>query len=238
MSPAIELSPGLAAVLDSWLEPDEAKRSLPVETAIRYLQGETPARAASDDAVDFAPPRFSRIKATRNGDVVTLVIPESGPAGAAAILGGFSIFWLAFVAFWTFLTARLGAWQMSLFSIPFWLAGAWLLRRSLAGFFGRTLLRFDPVQGFSCARRFRRGKNVLAPAAEVGKLTLAETGSVNGRRTTCLQFEVGARRFTFGEGLSDEEKKWTQRGFNALLGSMAKREALPEAAAARAALKP
>lgn len=235
----LDISPGLAAVLDSWLEPDETKRLLPVETAIRYLQGEAPERpAAVDGQVDLTPPRFSRIRAEKLGDVVTIVIPERGAAGAASAMGGFSVFWLAFVAFWTFLTARLGAWGMSLFSIPFWLAGFYLVRRSLGSFFGMTVLRFDPARGFSYARRFRRGKNLLVPAAEVGRLALAETGSVNGKQMTGLRFEVGARRFTFGQGLSDEEKRWLQGNVNALLESMAKREGAPRAAAGRAALSP
>jgi eukaryotic-like serine/threonine-protein kinase len=242
----IDISPGLAAVLDSWLEPDEAKRTLSVEAAIRYLQGGLPEevaayssghqpRANDEDAavieeddtsgpVDLQPPRFSRIKAEKDGDVVTLVIPERGAAGAAPFIGGFSVFWLAFVAFWTFLTMRMGAWGMSLFSIPFWLVGLYLARGALNGIFGKTLLCFDPVKGFSIEHRLLRRKIVRVPAADVHALSLTGMGKVNGRPLTGLQLEIGARRFTFGEGLSAGEKKWVKRNVNGLLRTMMNRD--------------
>jgi serine/threonine protein kinase len=235
----IDVSPGLAAVLNSWLEPDESKRVLSVDTAIAYLQGKLPDEVAAvargrrdesgdgaesdendDGPLDLQPPRFSRIRAEKEGEVVTLVIPERGAAGTASVIGGFSVFWLAFVAFWTFLTLRMGAWEMSLFSIPFWLVGFYLVRRSLNGLFGRTHLRFDPDKGFSYERRFFGRKTVQVPAAEVGRLSLSQTGTVNGRPITGVQLEIGARRFSFGEGLSSEEKKWLKRNVNGLLGSM------------------
>ena len=251
----IDISPGLAAVLDSWLQPDESKRTLPVDTAIRYLKGGLPATLAAfashlqgepedldesdeDDsgAVDLQPPRFSRIKAKKEGDVVTLVIPERGAAGAAPVLGGFSVFWLAFVAFWTFLTARIGAWQMSLFSIPFWLVGFYLVRRSLIGIFGKTLLRFDPVNGFAYEHGFLGRKTVQVPAAEVGALFVTRTATLNGRPLTGLRFEIGARRFTFGEALSTEEKRWLKRNINGLLRSMGQGEARIPGGSGRPAL--
>ncbi len=154
------------------------------------------------------------------------MIPERGAAGVAPVLGGFSVFWLAFVAFWTFLTARMGAWEMSLFSIPFWLVGFYLVRRSLRSFFGRTVLRFDPGKGFSYEKRLLLRKSVLVPAAEVGRIELTQTGTVNGRPLSALQFELGARRVTIGQGLSSGEQEWLQRNFNGLLKTMEKGSAL------------
>ena len=222
----IDVSPGLAAVLGSWLEPDESKRSLSVDTAIRYLQGEVPRDAApfSADPADLQPPRFSRIRAEREGGVVTLVIPERGAAGAAPVLGGFSVAWLAFVGFWTFLTVSMNAWPMPFFSIPFWLAGFFLVRQALKGLFGRTRLRFDPANGFSFEQRFLLRRSVLVPAAEVGALSIVNRGSMNGRPITGLQFEVGARRFTFAERLSTEEKRWLKRSIHGLLETMRRRD--------------
>ena len=239
----IDVSPGLAAVLGSWLEPDESKRSLSVDTAIRYLQGGLPEKVDDDEygPVDLQTPRFSRIRAEKEGEVVTLVIPERGAAGAAPVLGGFSVAWLAFVAFWTFLTVRMGAWPMPFFSIPFWLVGFYLARRALNGLFGKTLLRFDPGRGFSFEHRFLLRKSVLVPAAEVGTLSLAHRDSMNERPITGLQFEVGARRFSFGEGLSTEEKKWLKRNINGLLKglltSMEKGDARISGGADRPALR-
>ena len=97
---------------------------------------------------------------------------------------------------------RMGAWPMPFFSIPFWLVGFFLVRQALKGLFGKTLLRFDPDKGFSYEHRFLSRKSVLVPAAEVRTLSLVSRGSMNGRPITGLQFEVGARRFTFAERLS------------------------------------
>jgi serine/threonine protein kinase len=218
----IDVSPGLAAILGSWLEPDESKRSLTVDTALRYLRGEAPRDAApfTADPVDLQPPRFSRIRAEKEGSIVTLIVPERGAAGAVPVLGGFAIAWLAFVGFWTFLTVSMNAWPMPFFSIPFWLAGFFLVRQALKGLFGRTRLRFDTAKGFSFEQRFLLRKSVLVPAAEVGALSMADRGSMNGRPITGLQFEVGARRFTFAERLSTEEQKWLKRNIEGCLEAM------------------
>ena len=250
----IDVSPGLAAVLDSWLEPDESKRTLAPETAVRYLQGDAPRKTrrlsvradgestagdgdsagdesagdadlqttdgSVDGAVDLHPPRFSRIKVEKDGSTVTLIVPERGAAGAVPVIGGFAVAWLAFVGFWTFLTVRMNAWPMPFFSIPFWLAGFFLVRQALKGLFGRSLLSFDPAKGFSFEQRFLLRKSVVVPAAEVGELSSVNRGSMNGRQITGLQFEVGARRFTFAERLSNEEKKWLKRNVEGLLAGM------------------
>jgi eukaryotic-like serine/threonine-protein kinase len=223
----IDVSPGLAAVLSSWLEPDESKRTLAPETAIRYLQGEAPRNGPANEPVDLQPPRFSRIRAEREGAIVTLIVPERGAAGAVPVLGGFAIAWLAFVGFWTFLTVSMKAWPMPFFSIPFWVAGFFLVRQALKGLFGRTRLRFDPAKGFSFEQRFLLRKSVLVPAAEVGALSMVDRGSMNGRPITGLQFEVGARRFTFAERLSTEEKKWLKKNIEGCLEALRTGDMLP-----------
>ncbi len=213
----IDLSPELRVVLDSWLEPDEVRRGLPVETAIELLSGKASA-ATRDGELDLAtPPRLSRIRVEREGDSVVLVIPERGTPGAAPVVGGFSVAWLAFVAFWTVTTVTVGAWVMSLFSIPFWLVGGYLAFNSLRGFFGRTTLRFDSVKGFACDRRFVFEKTLAVPLHEVGKMTVEETGRVNGRPVSSLELEVGARRLAFGRDLSAIEKRWIMEKVNAIL---------------------
>jgi serine/threonine protein kinase len=228
-SAVVELSPGLSRVLDSWLEPDEKKRTLPIATAIECLEGRFPANqpdgtdgAEGEDAVDLVPPRFSRIRVESEGDSVLLAIPERGALGTPAVFGGFSLFWLAFVAFWTVLTVRLGAWPMSLFSIPFWLAGFYMARRALNGFFGRTHLRFDPSGGFTYEHRLLLKKKVTAALGEVRGIGVANTGKAGSNLTTALRVEVGARSFSFGEHLSGEEKRWLQRNINGLVNRMRK----------------
>jgi hypothetical protein len=160
----------------------------------------------------------------KRGEVITLMIPNRGGAGAGPIIGGFAILWLSFVSVWTFFTVRMGAWPMPLFSIPFWAVGFFLVRQALKGVFGKTILRFDPDRGFCYERRFLLRKLIVVPPAEVGALSLANTGSVNGSPVASLQFEVGARRFTFAERLSPEEKKWLKRNVEGLLAAMKKKD--------------
>lgn len=241
---AIELGPALARVLDSWLEPDEARRTLPVDRAIDILEGrasavERPAaagqsyldrfikavaplqKAAAEDDDDDGeasrePPSFSRIRVTRQGSTVRILVPERGLGGGALAIGGFSVFWLGFVAFWTFMTVLMKAWPMPFFSIPFWAVGVYMIRRVLIGIVGKTIFLLDPAKGFQFERRMLFGRKVVTvPFQEVGRLTVVETGTTNHRATTALEMEIGARLFRFGESLSTAEKKWLRRTVNA-----------------------
>lgn len=233
---AIELGPGLTRVLDSWLEPDESRRTLPIATAIDILEGRIAAvenhAAGREDGeegdADAQPPRFSRIRVSREGSATTILVPERGSGaavGGAVMLGGFAVFWMGFVAFWTFMTVLLKAGAMTLFSIPFWAAGVFLVRRTLNGLFGKTVLLLDPGKGFRCERQRLFSRRVYTvPFREVGRLTVVRTGAINGRPTTSLQLEMGARPLRFGENLSEAEKKWLRLTLNARVKEYAARE--------------
>jgi len=229
---ALELGPGLLRVLDSWLEPDEAKRTLSVARAVEILEGRSgvsmgpeglfeAGRYMKEGGEEYEPqeplPSFSRIQIRRQGTASSLLVPERGSAGAAAAMGGFSFFWLGFVAFWTFATVAARAWPMAFFSIPFWAAGIFLVRRVLKGFFAKTVILIDPADGLRFERRGLLGrKEVQVPLREVGQARVCETGAtVNRRAITTLELPVGARIYRFGENLSDAEKQWLQRNINA-----------------------
>jgi len=217
----IELSPELVTVLDSWLEPDETRRTLPVAAAIACLQGKAPAALEhEDDTVVLAPPSLSRIRVSQEGDAVTLAIPERGTRGNSSFFSGFSAFWLAFVAFWTVAALRMGAWQMALFSLPLWLVGVYMIRRALNSLLGKTILRLDPKKGFAFERRLVLRKSVRVPLGEVGSIAIAKAGRTTAQESTVLQLEVGARRFTFGENLSDVEKQRVKKSLNAMVKRM------------------
>jgi serine/threonine protein kinase len=223
---AIELSPGLASVLDSWLEPDEARRTLSIEEAIESLEGRPPRTRtrgkdpeAADGSLDLTPPRFSRIRVSTDEEAVIITIPGGKARGSGFAFGGFSAFWLAFVAFWTFATLRMGAWPMALFSIPFWLVGIFMVRQALKSRLEKTVLRLDPGKGLTLERRFIVRKTVTASPRDVGRIAIANTGSFNSRAVSALQLEVGARTINIGEGLSAAEKDWLKRNVEVFLST-------------------
>lgn len=223
-SSAVDISPSLASVLNSWLEPDEARRTLTLEMAIRYMNGEEPPRAATDlltsERAELLPPHLSRIRVERENDVVTLTIPERGTHSGTARLGGFSAAWMAFLVFWTFATIVMKAYAMTLFSIPFWGAGFYLVRRVFRQWLGKTVLTLDPRKGFSFSRYHSRKRPMTVPFAEVRPMTLPDKDSVGANSASPLQLEAGARGYQFGGNLSLVEKEWIVSTVNDLVKGM------------------
>jgi serine/threonine protein kinase len=213
----IELSSlGLSRVLANWLEPDEAKRTLPITDAIGLLEQDAPlapapealAPAARHAALPAAhPPHGSRIRRTEADDSITFVVPERGSSTVAATTGVFALFWLGFVAFWTFMAISMGApIVFPLFSLPFWAVGIGMLYRTLRSVFGKLHIRIDRG-GFTSTRRlFGMGRTQNAPLADVGACRIEEA---NGPRSPGrVRIDIGARTLFFGEGLSDSERQW------------------------------
>jgi eukaryotic-like serine/threonine-protein kinase len=210
----VSVSPPLGWVLDRLLEPDEAKRTLDPARAMEVLEsGRVPGEAAPVAGVPYA----SSIRVEREGGVLTLVIPERGSAAAGATILGFSAFWLVFVAFWTVASIAMGAPVFfPIFSIPFWLAGIFMVRRGLRSFFGRTTLRFSPA-GMEVARRiFLQGRKTLVPLGAISKVSIAQVTSWQPRsgdssgKADAVQIQAGAKSFALGECLSDEERDWVR----------------------------
>jgi serine/threonine protein kinase len=212
----IELSSlGLSRVLTNWLEPDEAKRTLPIADAIDLLEQDTPGESnalrgpadAEAPAPAVHPPHGSRIQRAEADAGITYVVPERGRSAAAASTGVFALFWLGFVAFWTFMAVSMQAPIIfPLFSLPFWAAGIGMLYRTLRSVFGKLHIRIDR-DGFTYARRlFGMGRTRNAPIADVGACQIVEA---SGQKTPGgMRVDIGARTLSFGEGLSDRERQW------------------------------
>ncbi len=199
----IEVSRPLGAVLDSYLEPDERKRTLPVERAIALLEGTAVAPAVRDAG---ALPFGSRIWVRDEAGARTVIVPERGAMGQAAALGGFSLFWLGFVAFWTFAAITMGAPIIfPLFSVPFWVVGFVLLYQAANSVFGRTEVVLGSADVTIARRLFRFSRATTIPLAELGSCSVAGGG---------CRVEAGALRLTFGASLSDSEKQWLARTIN------------------------
>jgi serine/threonine protein kinase len=210
-------SPGLASVLSSWLEPDEARRTLPVPDAAALLRGEKVRGAASPRSAESQPvPYGSRIRLDESGGRFAVVIPERG--GRRSVSGGFGIFWLGIVGFWTYSAVSAGApVPFGLISLPFWAIGLLMISRSFYTLFGRVGLSIDE-EGLTFTRRllvFQRQERT--PLSEVGQCFIEQVrGRHRGRYRRGGQFpprsvlalELGARTVRFGEQLSLREQQW------------------------------
>ena len=220
------LGPALAAVLDSWLEPDESRRTITAAEAARIFRGEaelpkptveTLAPASEEEVTirldDENPsasmPSDSKVKIAEGEGRLVITIPPGGIANPAVIgIGGFSVFWLAFVAFWTFSAVAMGApIFFALFSLPFWAVGIFMVRTTLITIFRRTQLTLDSSTGITLTERILGKGRVRAwPISDLGKCSV-ENAVVQskGRTDREIVMEAGAKRIRFGKSLSERE---------------------------------
>jgi hypothetical protein len=221
---AAAVSAPLARVLDSWLEPDEEKRTLPVEEAAALLAagpdgaamtGEPEGQSAVPLPPGLAPPTGSRIRVREVEGGVQFRVPERGRGPGAAALAGFAVFWLGFVGFWTHAAIAMRApLFFPLFSIPFWCAGLLLAWRALTGLFGSVTISFGPG-GLTFTRRlFFFTRSVTVPLSEVGGCVFDDAPRGSVQRGGALRLEAGARILVFGGGLSRREGQWLQEALN------------------------
>jgi hypothetical protein len=215
----VEVSPALAEVLDSYLDPDEARRALPVDRAIALLAGSAPPSVAGGPPAGAGEkPYGSRIlvRETPRGRVI--VVPEGGLNTAAVVQGGFSAFWLAFVAFWTVSAVAMGApIFFPLFSIPFWGVGLYLMHRTMNGIFGRSELVLGPTDVTFVKRLFSLSRATTIPLSHVGPCRIERQANAPGAYETACMLEAGALRIRLGASLTDREKEWLCRTVNAHL---------------------
>jgi serine/threonine protein kinase len=211
-------SPGLARVLDSYLEPDEEKRNLPEDDAIALLEGREPSTAASVAIPAHAgPPQGSRISVGGQAGRVSFLVPERGRGAGAAAGGAFSLFWLGFVAFWTFSAISMGAPVVfPLFSVPFWATGLFMAYRALFGLFGRTQIEVDRETVTITRGLFFWKRRSGFPVSEVGECSVQERQGRRGSSRYCI-LEAGTRSYRFGVYLSERERQWLASAINGAL---------------------
>jgi eukaryotic-like serine/threonine-protein kinase len=222
----IECSPGMSMVLENWLEPDEKKRRLPVASAILCLEDsavhplpalpQTPDLPSAED-IPVEKPFGSKLTVTQKKDGTSILIPERGAVAGAAVMGGFAVFWLGFVAFWTAGTILMHApIIMPLFSIPFWVVGLGLVRKSIFSLIGKTGLTIQRDGRFVFFKKPAIfGRRLTAPVQELGRCRIDRSpASRGGEARTMLLMEVGATTLRFGESLSSREKLWLEREIN------------------------
>ena len=250
----IDLSPALAAVLNSWLDPDVARRDLSPGDAALILRGlkqppvtgraearDGGGRPAGIDEAEGGPSRWNQLRealaagkeapldysraglstagapARLPADSAILIedsaesllirFPRAKLGGTAAPGLGFAAIWIGFVAFWTFMTVRMRAPVFfSLFSLPFWGAGFFMLKAILGPALARSELL---VAGGELVTR-----TTLAGFERTGAWQIADIGAVcvvpsklqiNGSSQRELLIEAGTKQLRLGAGLSDRE---------------------------------
>ena len=220
------LGPALTAVLDSWLEPDESRRTITAVEAARIFRGEAEppqppsgtSAGASDEEVTIrldddggavSMPSDSKVRIVEGMGRLEITIPPGGLANPAVIgIGGFSVFWLAFVAFWTFSAVAMGApIFFALFSLPFWAVGIVMVRTTLTTIFRRTQLVLDSSTGINLTERILgKGKIRVWPMSDLGKCSVENAViQSKGRTDREIVMEAGAKRIRFGKSLSERE---------------------------------
>ncbi len=221
LKPDLSLLPALGAnialVLGSWLEPDEALRRIEPEQAARLLRGEIQVKAEVDEGAIFLDearpaielPTDSKVRIEESVGRLRIRIPAAGLANPAALgLGGFSLFWLSFVAFWTFSAAAMGApIFFVLFSIPFWAVGIAMVRGSLISLLRRTELVLDKASGLDLTERFLgRGRKRSWPTSDLGSFSVQDSSfKIKGSTEKELVIEAGAKKLRLGRSLSERE---------------------------------
>jgi eukaryotic-like serine/threonine-protein kinase len=221
LSALAPLGPALSAVLGSWLEPDEARRSLAPADAARMLRGEIPPPAGTaaggadigirldGEGAAVQLPSDSRIGISEAEGRLAISLPAAGLSSPAALaMGGFSLFWLAFVALWTFGSIAMGApFFFALFSLPFWAVGIALARSSAASILKRAELLLDPSSGLVLSERVLGfGKTRAWPLADLGGCSVeGALLAAKGAAEKELVIEAGVKRLRLGRSLSERE---------------------------------
>ncbi len=202
----------LALVLASYLQPDEAKRTLGIQKAIGLLEGKVPARGEAGglpqpERVPAGRPTGSKIEVSESADALIIRFAERSRRRLPLL--GFAIVWIGFILAWDVIAIGVKAPIIfPLFSLPFWGAGLFLLYKVLYGLLGRVTLEISLARGFRYVRQFLGRRELAAPLSDVGRCAAATAYRLNNVPQRVLQLEVGTQTVNFGEFLAPREKEW------------------------------
>lgn len=224
----------LAALLDSWLEPDERLRTLTVSDTAAILRGEkalpasrperqarkSPPEKASGGHLDARDdrtaelPSDSRITIEENAENLRIAIPPAGFRNAqTGATAGFALVWIGFIAFWTMMTFRMRAPMFfSMFSLPFWAVGFFMVKQLILPAFSSTEIEVDKDRLFLRTRLFGSVQGRSWPRGDMGRVEVSDSPvSVQGRVSRELTMEAGTKILHLGAGLSEQELRHLAR---------------------------
>jgi hypothetical protein len=161
--------------------------------------------------------------------ILRVFIPPRGFTGKTAASGAFALAWTGFVGFWTLGALTGGApIAVSLFSLPFWFAGAKMAKRTVDDIGSTTefvvSMGDSPDQSsvFSLHVGGTLGdvREIDGVALDVQGMKVTTSEYVNGEPVTSLVLEEGVRKHAFGEDLDILEQEWLCDEVNSFLHDM------------------
>jgi len=156
-------------------------------------------------------PSDSKVTISSSPELLSLTVPRAGLRNPALwFSGGFAVFWLGFVAFWTFSALAMGApIFFAMFSLPFWAVGVFLIRTLLKPALSAVSASLTPEGGLVLEERFIGRPRVRSwPLSDIGSCRVEDSPvSQNGKRERDVVLETGARTVRFGRALSERERK-------------------------------
>jgi serine/threonine protein kinase len=210
-------SPGLIRVLGSWLEPDEARRTLTVKEALPLLTREEPPGIDDGGEKHLIPLHGSRISVkTRGGFRIS--IPER--SGLNSHLVGFGMIWVGLVAFWTYASFASGeALAAVFFTLSLWGSVLWVSSRFIRKLLGRVEISIEGNDLVFTRRLLFLKWSRSVPLYEVGTVGMAAREEAGRRRRRSgfyagrlsrggLWMEMGGKTVIFGQGLTSREQEW------------------------------
>jgi serine/threonine protein kinase len=204
-------SPGLSRVLSSWLEPDEAKRTLPLSDAVALLEGTAPAArppeadvvrvapSTAPAAVPLNPPHGSRLRRTEENGVAKFLIPGEMGGRSRRGFASFGFVWIAFAGIWSsrpFVNQSLPGLQWILPALPFVVAGLGMVTWVLSAALSRLGIEIDRNGLTYAERRFFATHRTTVPLVDVGECTIEEgnAGRENrGRASSYIDMRYAMR---------------------------------------------
>ncbi|MBD2596132.1 serine/threonine protein kinase [Nostoc sp. MBR 210] len=161
--------------------------------------------------IDVSKPVGSKIQLTKNEDCLEIRIPPSGFKASMLFTGTFAIAWNSFILFWTINVLAIpfpANIPFALFSLPFWVAGFFMISNLMFGLSGSIRLYVDSQQ-ITYNRNlwgWAFHKPQLSLRQNISKLVyipqhLSKYKDDNGYRITVpaqLDIWVGTQRYSLG----------------------------------------
>jgi hypothetical protein len=156
-------------------------------------------------------PSDSKASLASTPELISLSIPRAGLRNPGFwFSGGFVVFWLGFVAFWTFSALAMGApIFFAMFSLPFWAVGLFLVRVLLKPALSAVKLDISREGGLVFEETFIGKPRVrFWPLSDIGSCRVENAPvSQNGRHERDVVIETGSKTVRFGRSLSERERR-------------------------------
>jgi eukaryotic-like serine/threonine-protein kinase len=236
LSAVVDLSPRLATVLSSWLDPDVTMRNLSASAAASILRGtlEIPEKSKSSIAKDSARtdaiatpkadkrrlpetlPADSKILIDRSDEAVSVKIPRVAARGSAVPGTMFATVWIGFVAFWTMMTFMMRApFFFPVFSIPFWGVGIFMAKSILGPAFSKHEILMNRETLYIRSQTLGFERVASWPIRDIGSIHVVPSRmQINGAQSKELSLEAGTKRVRLGVGLSERELQYLEKFLN------------------------